>query len=266
MTARKASTPWWAPIELAIGKRARWRVGPTTLWVHRFDGGWHAARLQSPDPVASDVEVRAPIRQVPPAEAETARFVGGARTDTLSLVPLLADRPVVAHPREPFYILATEAVHLYIGTPVWARLLADETRHTLQEFPLFRPSDTWFGPSTLQGELCYATHTHAGQDPRSVPYRPHRAITQLEIRNRGHEPILIERISLPVPHLALFGGANNRLWTQTAVLEIPADGGDVALHLEHAPPALAGEVQRLAEPRQTMNGNLLKRALGALLG
>ena len=49
---------------------------------------------------------------------------------------------------------------IYVSTPLWVRVDVHDPPQFLQEIPVIRPSDTWFGPSTREGELGYAGRTH----------------------------------------------------------------------------------------------------------
>ena len=96
---------------------------------------------------------------------------------------------------------------------------------------------------------------------------PHLAFTRVLLRNRGDDDLLLERINLPVPELALFVGAGGALWTQTVCLERGADGKLAEVRIEDEPPAEAGPgARRLAEPRAGAAGNVFSRAMSALLG
>jgi len=81
--------------------------------------------------------------------------------------PALADRAVVVYPEEPFHVTAGESITLFCSTPLWIRVEIGASRHALMETAIERPPDTWIGPSTREGELCYATQTAARLDGAS---------------------------------------------------------------------------------------------------
>lgn len=66
-----------------------------------------------------------------------------------------------------------------------------------------RPSDTWFGPTTSEGEPCYASKTVCRLRVEDVPLRPHRCLTKVTLRNRADDSLSLDRLKLPVNALAL---------------------------------------------------------------
>src|SRR5690625_5517561 len=73
------------------------------------------------------------------------------------------------------------------------------------EIPTKILSDTWFGPNTQMGTLCYASKTYTRSSRQEVTPRPHRAVTPVTVRNQSEELLSIDKLSIPVPHLALYG-------------------------------------------------------------
>jgi hypothetical protein len=109
----------------------------------------------------------------------------------VSLQPALADRPVVSRPEDPLYVPPGESVTLYLSTALWILIELAESDRLLQELPSFRMSDTWFGPSTVDGEFCYATRTAGRVRLENVPRRYHRAVTPLRIRNTAKDALAL---------------------------------------------------------------------------
>ena len=144
----------WGTYTVAPGEVRRWRVGPLTLWIQRLEGEWRVAYLSPDDPEASATEAAVvDDRGLDLLDQEhVQRFaVAGARGE-ISLAPALADRPVVARPERPFCLPAGAEAVVYVSSPLWV-VLSTAQDVQLMEIPLARPSDTWFGPSTREGEL-----------------------------------------------------------------------------------------------------------------
>ena len=53
-------------------------------------------------------------------------------------------------------ILPRQKLTIYVGSPLWVGLLADDP---LGELPLQPPKLTWWGTNTREGEVCYASRT-----------------------------------------------------------------------------------------------------------
>lgn len=259
---------WWGARSIPPGRAGIWRIGPLSLWIRRFEHEWRVAYETGDDPMEDRLEIAAPVDDVePPETATTRRYVADGLTERIVLMPALLDRAVVVRPELPLDVLPEQEVTLYMSTPVFVRLQTDEREGTLiDEVPSFRLSDTWFGPNTLTGELCYSSRTHARLNFQNVQFRPGRAVTAVRLRNRGRDRLRLERFNLPVPNLHLFRDAAGRLWTEMVTVERQRDRPDVEVRLQPAPPPLAEGAQRLLPPRAPAERNVLVRAFGALLG
>ena len=203
-------------------------------------------------------------RSLPPDFQE--RHVISGSSGHLALQPVLADRNVVIRPRQPIYLLAGQQVTLYLSTPIWLRVEVGEPATLLREVPVTRLSDTWFGPSTREGELCYAGRTHGRHEADDVPKRPHRAITPLHIHNKASTPLPLEKFSLPVPMLSLYGGEDGSLWTQRLSLTRQDQSDLAAVRIDPKPPAPELKLTLLSKPRQDPGRSGLIRAFSLLFG
>jgi hypothetical protein len=259
-------TPWWGKFEIPEGKGGRWRVGPLAMWVHHGPKEWRVAHKRENDPLDQQLEWACPTEpEDPPEKAEVARFTTERGGSGLVLALALADRPVVARPETPFNLLAGDRITFFVSTPVWVRIQTGDPPEELMEIPVYRPSDTWFGASPAEGELCYASKTSARLSLQNVPFRPFRAVTTVTLRNKGEDRLVLERINLPVPHLALFRDADGLLWTNTVTVVRETHRGLADVRFEKGPPDHVKGPQKLCEPRLESKRNIVFRALGAML-
>jgi hypothetical protein len=88
----------------------------------------------------------------------------------------------------PLYVPPAEIATIFVRSPLWLRIEVGDALIALQEVPMLRPSDTWFGPTTMEGELCYASQTYARLNLEKLPIGPHHAGTQVTIQIEGHNP------------------------------------------------------------------------------
>ncbi|CAN5898752.1 hypothetical protein BH24DEI2_BH24DEI2_23860 [soil metagenome] len=253
----------WGDFELAEGVTGHWRVGPLHLWVSNLEHEWRVAYLQEDDPLESALNVAIPAQALPPEEATSLRFGFGKTGTGLTLEPVLADRSVVVKPEVPLYVPSGEEATLYVSTPVWVRVSLKKTG-TLLELPSYRPSDTWFGSSTVAGEFCYASRTAGRLSLDELEFRPHRAVTPVCVRNRADNPLLWERVKLPVQYLAVYRAESRFLWTQQVTLEREEDGDLAGLVIAKNVPKEVGRAVRMSEPRQHADKNLVVRAFSKL--
>ncbi|ADH87286.1 hypothetical protein [Desulfurivibrio alkaliphilus] len=258
------SASWWQPFEVAPGRHLDCRLGTLALAIGHGTDEWLVGTRAIPEEEA-EPQVSFQIGSGPPGNIDE-RFVHASEVNTVTLMPLLADRPVVIRPHQPVFLLSGQSITLYLSTPVWLRLLVGEPPVLLKELPVLRLSDTWFGPNTREGELSYAGRTNARHRPSELPDRPHRAITPLTIHNRADSPLPLEKISLPVPMLALYGDEAGRLWTQNVTLTRESQGDLASVKIDSKLPEAGRNLTRLAEPRQEPDRSGMHRALNLLFG
>jgi hypothetical protein len=269
-----APRPFWGAFDVPEEEAGCWRVGPLTLWVENRRLEWRLTSRTAPTGregalanAAVSITIPCPAAEIPPPGpgVDVRRFGFSHDSGALRVTPLLADRPVVARPDLPFFLPAGEAITIYVSTPLWMRLAVGEPPRELQELPIVRPPDTWFGPSTQVGELCYATRSTARLRLEDQPLRAERAVTAATLRNRHGAAVLVERLNLPVPYLSLFEDAHGGLlWTQPITVEIDGPGTPSRVELGHGPPPEAPGARFVQGPRLHAERNVLLRAFGFL--
>ncbi|MDE1464048.1 hypothetical protein [Spartinivicinus poritis] len=155
------------------------------------------------------------------------RFVFSRTHKDLTITPILPDRNLVAKPIVNITLMPEEQITLYVSVALWLRVSVKKPTIesvknnkddyiTLCELPIRELSNTWFGPSTLEGELCYASKTHALVNQESLTLKPYRAIVPVSIINNQPDILKIEKINIPVPALGLYRN-NNGLFLASGV-------------------------------------------------
>ena len=258
---------WWGKFKFHEGYTAHWRIGPLSLWFQRLQNEWRIAYLQIDisDEMATEVNLPVSPDEIS-ADATHERYVFRNTKELLNILPALADRPVVTCPATPFFLPSGEEINIFVSSPLWIRIEVHEEGQLLLEMPIYRPSDTWFGPSTREGELCYASQTNCRLHPDELSFRPHRAITPVMVKNKAETSLLIERISLPVNYLSLFHASSGQLWTQTITMERKEEENVATMQLAKGPPSQAGRAALVHGPRLKSDKRVLMRALTALFG
>ena len=263
-TANTSPSPtcWWGEYEVPEDRLRYWQIGPLQLWVERLTHEWRLVMQASNDLLANDVVTEV----VDPREdllelGQIRRFGTSHAGRSIRLRPMLADRAVVSRPETPFCIPSNEQVTVYVGTPIWVGVSTNGTQ--LHQTPTLRPSDTWLGPPTREGELCYASRTFCRLSLDRLHSRPHRATTAVTIANQTPEVLEIARLKLPVPNLNLYHDGS-RLWTQDVLLKHDEVGDFVAMETLAAPPAQAPAATLIEPARVPESNNILVRAFSNL--
>lgn len=256
------------PVRFDPGEARHWRLGGLDLFVRRMDDGWLVQSVigHSEEEVERPDILAAPIEWEPGNSAtDVIRYytgTGDGGSDLLRLTPLLPDRPVVARPREPFAIGPGQSATLFVGVPLWLELVTGDETH-LVAHPSARLADTWFGPSTRSGELCYASLTSCRTAVEEMLPSSWRAVTPLRLENQGTDVWSLDRVALPVPLLPLFRAPDGRYWTSELTALRERSGEVEAVRAGHrAPSGVRGPA--VAQPRQAERSSWLGRFYGNL--
>ena len=254
----------WAEHPIPANAARRWQIGPLSLWVcglHREwrVAWWHDEGLQESLEVSSG-----PIPEAWPEEVEVQRFAAADGATGVRMRPLTSDRPVVARPDASLGVPPGHRVTFFLTTPLWVEV-ATTAGQPLVAMPTRRLSGTWFGTSTREGQLCYASQTRARLVLDQLPIRPGRVVTEVRVHNQGPDLLPIERVHLPLPHLPLHETEAGVLWTPALTVVRHRDRAQAEVKIDRGAPAAAGRTTLRSPARQAGEPSILVRALGALL-
>lgn len=254
---------WWNTQEIDVDHAAHWCLGPLHVAVCRLEKEWVVQHEYQPatEPFSWQFERGACDGFV---LKNIQRFITDSHGGSIRVRPQLADRSIVSRPQTPLYILPKQNCVLYISTPLWFQLRL-QSHVPLLDIPIQRPSDTWFGASTVEGELCYSASTKALLALDAAHRNKNRAVTIVTIRNRSPEPLLLERVNIPVSYLSLFEDKEGYLWTEPLTLTREEDAA-VSVQMGKRAPQAAGPCALAMKPRTESEKNVLMRAFNALFG
>jgi hypothetical protein len=257
---------WNRSYPIAAGEPSFWQIGPLQLWACRLPGELRLASKQGEDSLDETLIIEVPSDHCEPPEGAKVRRIGFQQPpDTLELVPALADRPVVVSCEDPLIVPPEEETTLFISTPLWLMVIPGGSSAALLDQSTHRPSDTWFGPTTMTGELCYATRTCLRIKLENLPARPGRAISVVQVKNQARTDLKLEKLRLPALEMATYVTGDGHFWTDSVTLERQEDGESATARLSKGPPWQAPDAKLAAGPREASTGGLLTRAFGSLL-
>ncbi len=252
---------WWGRFDFAPGTGQQWEMAGLDIAIARQPQEWHfwtrRTSQQSEDNHEWQHRDGNALAETP---AAFTRFVFRQTSEHLDLLPRLANRSIVVRPISPLFVPAGQETTFYVSTPLWLGCYAEGTVEPLMDIPVVIPSDTWFGPSPVRGELCYATKVHGRTDLSQIPPRPFRAVTPVHVRNHGNDSMPIERINIPAPFLPVYAAESGRLWTPA--LSVTRDGHSsrqLHVHIDPGISTQAGHVTLLTPARRGVDEHALIR-------
>lgn len=258
---------WWGAAKLAVGEIKVWGMGERKIAVQRLDKEWVVWNIEMATDSACEIKVADIDSSHPLPQTPHSRHLVKQTSESISISPLLADRPIVARPATSLHILPGEHITLYVSSPLWFEMKLADKAPSLVDIPFLRPSDSWFGPSTMEGELCYAKYTDARVNLGQIEVRDHRAITPVLIKNQHTDTLVIERVNLPAPFLALYADEQNDFWTQEIEITYHSDSAKAGLRLRDTPPDRGkGKMRLVANARQVSDSHHFVKSIKSLLG
>lgn len=243
-----------------------WKIGPLELWIRRYENEWRIYSRSLENPSLKDIAVQIPSPENHPPNINVLRFGVQETTDTLTFQPVLADRPIVVRPEKPFHLPKKEEVSIYVMHSVWLRINFGKQQVMLTTLPIYRPSDTWFGPSTIDGELCYSARSKAKIRFNDLELYPYRAVTKIQLQNKSSQDLFLERIKVPLPSLSLYLSENQVFFTDSMIYSKQPDAKEVNITYNPPPQDVSGQCILIHKPTQRSEQNFVSKALTQLIG
>ncbi|MDR3479024.1 MAG: DUF432 domain-containing protein [Gammaproteobacteria bacterium] len=259
------ATAWWGTFQFQEKQALFWEIGPLLLGIERFSEEWRIASNSSESREKMDIKVAmTDIAKFLRDNLQFRRHVFKHTDASITLTPMLADRPQVTRAEVPFYLPPGEQVTIYVSSPVWVHIEANDNKVAIDEIPTLRLSDTWYGPNTREGELCYSSSTFCRTNLNELTVRPHRIISPVIIQNNAKHPLLLDRVSLPMPYLSVFADENNNLWTEEIIVKNEPHHKHTVRHGKGAP-SIAPLATLIGPPRLNLKTSNLITLFYSLL-
>lgn len=255
---------WWGSQSFEPGQGRHWHMAGMDLSIIRQVREWqlqiHRTATQSEDNHSWHRDDRLPDSPL----GELRRYVFRQTSAELKLLPRLADRSVVIRPVMPLFVPPGQDITFYVSTPIWLSCHVEGQDTPLLDIPVVRPADTWFGPDTVKGEICYATQVTGRLELNQLTPRAFRAVTPVQISNLGNDLMPVERINLPVPFLPVYAAESGRLWTPTLHVTAEARQKVPRIRIDNNISTEAGHVTLLSPARRGSDEHALIRVFDTL--
>lgn len=257
---------FWTNHHLPKSVEGHWKIGPLEFWIKRYDNEWRIYSRSLENPSLKDIMIQIPTVDNHPPNINVHRFGVHETTDLLTFQPVLADRPIVVRPEKPFHIPAKEEVSIFVMHSVWLKVNYGAKQITLITLPIYRPSDTWFGSSTIDGELCYSARSKAKIRFEDLELFPYRAVTKILLQNKSNKDVFLERLKVALPSLSLYLSENQVFFTDSLVYTTQPEGKEISISINPAPQEVAGKCILIHKPLVKTERNLVSKAIHHLLG
>ena len=268
-SASPKSQPWWGTFDFTEHPCQSWVLNDRSITIRRDTAEWKIWDHRSAQESMSQYCQQLPCRpDFEPSETLASdvtliRLLQGPEENKLIIKPALADRFIVVSPSAALHLLPGEAATLYVSTPLWFTARTSENSKPVIDLPFWRPSDSWFGPSTREGEMCYAKYTDARLDLNLLEQKQHRAVTPVHVINQAEDVLAFERINIPVPLLTLYADTENQLWTNQLTLTLN-DERDIEVDIAQVAPFDSLVPEPVNTPRTPSGKRTLMRNLSSL--
>lgn len=255
---------WWGSFDIPENVSCSWRISLLRLHVNRCKSEWNFAWHQDKNPSEPIVSYDLTGAAKPNSnEIEQARFFNNCADTHFDLGLAMADRPIVARPETSVFVPPGQHVTLYVSSGVW--LQPKLNGHVLMDIPVYRPSDTWFGENTREGEMCYASRTRARTEATESTISPHKVVTPITIINRGLESVKIEHIRVPLTNLGLYTNEAGGLVSNSLSMILHEDSKETSIEIVPIQKQ-KGKFQLVSPPRFEPDNSLLNQTIAKFLG
>jgi hypothetical protein len=235
---------WFGEFPFELGQTKYWRINERFIAIQRSKKEWTIWDKQTKDDTNQSIIVDSRVITSNINSAQQSRYMVTETSDTLLIEPSLADRAVVATPSIPLVVMPQETIEVYVSTPLWMSIFIASSDTLIADIPFWLPSDSWFGPSTMKGDLCYSKYTDAKVDLSSLDKHSCRAITEVRLRNDQAQPLRIEKLNLPVPSLKIYANKKGEFWTDcVSIVQCEEHGKPISLVTQSQPASIQGDEQ-----------------------
>jgi hypothetical protein len=147
---------WWGEFEFALGETKCWRIDERLIAIRRILHEWTIWNKETESELQTPIVVNKPKPKESFDNVDYRRYILGSTSEQIIIAPSLACRAMIATLNKPIVVLPGEEIKVFISTPLWMTILVPQRKVPVADILFWRPTDSWFGPSTMTGDLCYS--------------------------------------------------------------------------------------------------------------
>jgi hypothetical protein len=243
----------WGPVSVSLDGNGSLQFGGLNVHFRRMENEWHFAYSYGEEN----------LRDPGGEKKQWRRFVSAAK-ESLELMPVLPDRPLVIRPEYQVSIFPGETAHFFISVPVWYRFTAVSGRKRMNiiDIPSNVLSNTWFGDKSA-GELCYSLDVPFACTPDKLELGSTTVICTLAVRNSSEERLMFERLCVHVENLSIFVD-DDTLWTSEIKVLFKGVDQISQIDIQDRSPKNVPAARKLTGPREISNKSILHRSFTSI--
>lgn len=193
----------------------------------------------------------------PPSQLEWARWAPKGNPDTITVMPVFPDLPMVISSEYPLKVATGSSITIYTRIPIWTRISTGEQATTLIELPTIKLSKTWFG-TPMEGELCYWSTTKARRSLEAVERKPYLVNCPILITNKTADDLSFEKFCFRVERLKIFE-YEDELWADETHITYHGEEQHSDISMSGRLPEKMGKGTLLNAPRKPIERSLATR-------
>jgi len=253
----------WKPASIGLKQTLHSQIGPFSLYVKRSADELYVAhqRHEADSLDGEPYKISRPLgnSELDASKFDWSRWIIGDKLDTVQLVPVMPDRPVVVKSEMPVKIPSGHQARFFISIPVWLKLTAAcSDRLNICELPSVILSSMWFGDPTA-GELCYTLRTRARRTLERDQARPYRALCPVTVKNESGSLLDFQRLCIRVEYLKIYQG-DSQLCTNSVLIKYHNQDGTTEINYGCTEPDFEQNPVMLSDSRMPFRQSLLKRS------
>ncbi len=259
---------WWGATDIQQEKCLQLLCGDLQLEILPKDNEWLVQYQLSKDLTVFKAELSYIEESDESTEFENKqRFVSNTLPDHVILQPALADRSITCKPKVTVTLFPKQQISLFVGLPLWLQLHMDGVETAILDIPTVRISDSWFGPDTRHGIICYASTNNEQLDLKPTINHGTRATLEVSVKNNSDQILSLDKVSIPVPHLALYVDKEGKFCTRRMTLTSEQDENASLTINDVMSCGLAdSDVTLVTKAREDIGRSKITKALSALFG
>ncbi len=243
----------WGPLQLSSDDEIQsFEAGNLQVWLKRKDNEiWISHHHKQHGGEGRETA------ENPPADVEWSRWAPKEIGDSVTLLPVFPDLPLVINSEFPLRVSPGSSIQIFTRIPIWLRISMGKKDMLLTELPTVKLSRTWFG-TPMEGELCYWAATKARRSLSNVERKPYLVSCPIQITNKTDGDLDFEKFCFRVERLKIFS-YKDELWADETRIVYQGEEQNSDISMSGRLPKGMGNAELISPPRKPIQRSLATR-------